>query len=109
MKEQGSELTPVKDPNELERNRRRVATFTVSTQVLGAAMELPEGTEIIGAEWDFACLCVRLHVRGPQFAPVCPGYLPPIVTPTITMKTDHTGRHSFIYDWGLAGGRHAPE
>lgn len=99
MKDEEIHLTPTMDPDEIERDLRRVATFTVAPELLAAAMELPEGTEIIGAEWDHACRGVRLFVRGPQFPSIVPGCLPSTVMPTVSMHIDDAGNRRFSYEW----------
>lgn len=78
---------------------RKIANFTVSPELFAQAMCMPDGTEIIGADWDFASRAIRLWVENPALNPVKEGEIPPTIFPLISKKEDPEQICGFRLEW----------
>lgn len=85
--------------------RTRVVGFTIKHELLRQALKLPDGVDIVGAEWDWAAQGVRLFVRSNDFASIPFGEQTPIVHPIIREKceTKDVGNNetevTVTYEW----------
>ena len=59
-------------------NARQVS-IRVSPELMRSVLQLPEGTAIIGACWDFDFQCVRLYLQSGDFSELAPGQMIPVV------------------------------
>jgi len=64
------------------------------------ALHIPDGAEIIGAEWDFSAQQIYLHVRHPDLSQV-PQHVPaPLVNVMITQEYHEDGPHyTYTSEW----------
>jgi len=70
---------------------RRAAFFNLSTELLRQALYMPEETNIIGADWDFAGNCLRVYIEHPDLKEVSLGEILPIIRPTLIKDPVFTG------------------
>lgn len=63
---------------------------------------MPEGHEVVGAEWDFASRTVRLFVEGPDLPEVEPGQIVPSIVPSVTVAIDDVGKRVHTWHWNAA-------
>jgi hypothetical protein len=78
-----------------EEEGRRIAALTVDSRLLVAALGFPEGTQIIGAEWDWAARQTRLYIESPKLAPVRDGDRAPDIVAAVHVETDENGRERY--------------
>ena len=65
--------------------KRNMGSFAVTPHLIEQALTIPDGHEIVGAEWDFASRTVRLFLEGPDLPEVERGQIVPSITPTVTV------------------------
>jgi hypothetical protein len=84
---------------ERKMEKRNMASFAITPQLLEKALTIPAGHEIVGAEWDFASRTVRLFVEGPDLPEVEPGQTVPRIMPIVTLTVGDDGRRVWAWDW----------
>ena len=62
---------------------------------------MPDGHEIVGAEWDFASRSIRVFVEGPDLPEVPVGCLIQSIVPTVTKSQAADGETDYHWDWNL--------
>lgn len=80
-------------------NQRNMASFAVHPRLIEQSLNMPEGHEIVGAEWDFASRTVRLYVEGPSLPTVEQGQVVPSIIPSVTVQEDDTGKLQHKWIW----------
>ncbi len=81
---------------------RKMASFAVAPDLLEQALTMPDGHEIVGAEWDFASRTVRLFVEGPDMPEVDLGQIVPSIVPSVTVAIDDGGKRVHAWRWNAA-------
>lgn len=79
--------------------KRKIASFGVTPNLIEQALQFPPGHEIVGAEWDWAGRCVRLIVEGPELPEIERGQLIPSIVPVIHCETDAQGKRLYRWEW----------
>lgn len=79
--------------------KRNLGSFAVAPHLIEKALQMPDGHEIVGAEWDFASRTVRLFVEGQAMPEVEPGEIVPSITPMVTVAVCDDGRR--VHTWHL--------
>lgn len=79
--------------------KRNMASFSVTPELIGDAMGMPGTHEIVGVQWDFVSRTVRLFVEGPELPEVERGQIVPSITPTISYVTGDDGNRVCSWDW----------
>ena len=74
---------------------RNVRHVEVSPLLLARALNMPDGSEVVGAQWDFMCGVLRLFVAHPSFSETPEGCQ---VDRATLMMTEHT-REAEPGDW----------
>lgn len=82
--------------------KRNMASFAVAPHLIEQALKMPDGHEIVGAEWDFASRTVRLFVEGPDLPEVDRGQIVPSITPIVTVTTGENGERAYTWNWNAA-------
>ena len=82
--------------------KRNMASFAVAPQLIERALTMPDGYEIVGAEWDFASRTVRLFVEGPDLPEVERGKIVPSITPSVTVAAGDDGKRMYTWHWNTA-------
>lgn len=70
---------------------RRAAAFMLSPDGLKKALSLPDSAQIYGAEWDWDCMAIRVHVFDVELPPVPEGEAVPTVILIQTITTSEDG------------------
>jgi hypothetical protein len=79
-----------------------MASFTVSPLLLEQALMMPEGHEIVGANWDFAARTVRLFVEGPDLPQIKEGDMVPSITPMVVRyASGDDDRPAYHWSWNI--------
>lgn len=82
---------------------RNIASFLVDPRIIEEALHIPEGHEIVGAEWDFSTRTVRFFVEGPDLPTVKPGEIIPNIMPEISAHDDPVTRvREYKWNWCLS-------
>jgi len=79
--------------------KRNMASFAVTPRLIERALTMPDGHEIVGAEWDFMSRTVRLFLEGPDLPEVERGQIVPSITPTVTVAIGDDGRRVHTWHW----------
>lgn len=80
-------------------NKRNMASFSVTPQLIEQALEFPNAHAIVGAEWDFASRTVRLFVEGPDLPEVAIGQIVPSIVPIISVQIGDDGKPRHTWKW----------
>lgn len=82
--------------------KRNMASFAVAPHLIEQALTMPDGHEIVGAEWDFASRTVRLFVEGPDLPEVERGQIVPSIVPSLTVTAGEDGKRVYTWHWNAA-------
>lgn len=82
--------------------KRHMASFAVTPNLIEQALTMPEGHEIVGAEWDFASRTVRLFVEGPSLPEVERGQIVPSIVPSVTVAVCDDGKRVHSWNWNAS-------
>lgn len=82
--------------------KRNMASFAVAPHLIEQALTMPDGHEIVGAEWDFASRTVRLFVEGPGLPEVERGQIVPSIVPSLTVTAGEDGKRVHTWHWNAA-------
>lgn len=84
--------------------KRNMASFAVTPNIIEDALAFPAGHHIVGATWDFASQTVRLYVEGPDLPEVEPGQIVGSIFPTVTKSINDDGKEKYIWTWNTGNG-----
>ena len=79
-----------------------MAIFAVTPHLIEQALKMPDGHEIVGAEWDFASRTLRLFVEGPDLPEVERGQIVPSIVPSLTVTAGEDGKRVYTWHWNAA-------
>jgi hypothetical protein len=79
--------------------KKNMARFAVTSRLIEDALGIPEGHEIVGAEWDFASRTIQLYVEGPDLPEVERGQIVPRIKPSISYVDTEDGRRVHSWHW----------
>ena len=82
--------------------KRNMASFAVTPHLIEQALTMPDGHEIVGAEWDFASRTLRLFVEGPDLPEVERGQIVPSIVPSLTVTAGEDGKRVYTWHWNAA-------
>lgn len=81
-------------------SKRNMASFSLSPLFLEEALQMPDGIQIVGAEWDFCARSVRLFVEGDGLPSVEIGQTVPSIVPIVTIRQGENDRPLHTWSWG---------
>ena len=86
-------------------DKRNMASFAITPNLIEQALTMPEGHEIVGAEWDFASRTVRLFIEGPSLPQVECGEIIPSIVPIVTVAIGEDGKRVHAWNWNTANAK----
>lgn len=81
--------------------KRNMASFSVTPKLIEESLFMPEGHEIVGAEWDFTSRTVKLFVDGPDLPVVNTGDYVQQISPSVTKHQDNEGFARYEWNWNI--------
>lgn len=76
-----------------------MAFFEVAPHLIEQALKIPDGHEIVGAQWDFASRTLRLFVEGPDLPEVERGHVMQCIKPSVTVTVGEDGKRAYTWHW----------
>lgn len=92
--------------NPIPSEKRKIASFLVTDQLLQDALHIPEGYRFLHFESDIASGCLKIFIEGDGLPEVSAGEVPENIRPSITEvrgdEQHQASRVRYKWDWNVS-------